>query len=265
MWVYIWFYFAWGMNYFRFSFYERTKTEKVEYASSDFKRFLDEYIHSLNYSFKSVNRDTAWYTNAYQQEESWRKLSVEKEVAGYYRNLPEQYGLVKPPSWLIPKNMLFSKGMSMVGVSGYMGPFFAEFNLNRELLNIEYPFTYAHELAHRLGIASEAEANLYAFLTTTCSEIPEVRLSGYFSLLGYVMSNARRLLSAEEYQEILGRLPAEILVIYNQHIQYWREKYNPWIGKIQSCLYNAYLKGNKINNGTKNYSEVIGLLMALRK
>lgn len=24
MWVYIWFYFAWGLNYFRFPFYERT-------------------------------------------------------------------------------------------------------------------------------------------------------------------------------------------------------------------------------------------------
>ena len=57
--------------------------------------------------------------------------------------------------------------MSRVAVTGYMGPFFTEFNLNQELLSVEYPFTYAHELAHRLGIASEAEANLYAYLVTS--------------------------------------------------------------------------------------------------
>ena len=77
--------------------------------------------------------------------------------------------------------MLWSRLMSRVAVTGYMGPFFTEFNLNQELLSVEYPFTYAHELAHRLGIASEAEANLYAYLVTSAAQEPAIRFSGYFS------------------------------------------------------------------------------------
>ena len=43
------------------------------------------------------------------------------------------------------------------------------------------------------------------------------------------------------------------------------EKYNPGMGQIQHQVYNAYLKGNQVSSGTKNYSEVIGLLMSLQE
>lgn len=70
----------------------------------------------------------------------------------------------KPSGHLRAKPMLISPMMSSVGVLGYMGPFLNEFNLNRDLLAVQYPFTYAHEMAHVLGISNEAEANLYGFL-----------------------------------------------------------------------------------------------------
>lgn len=133
------------------------------------------------------------------------------------------------------------------------------------MLNVEYPFTYAHELAHRLGIASEAEANLYAAIVTMNASVPEIRFSGFFSILGYVMNNARGLLTAEEYKALLSQIPSEIVGMYGRHLMYWREKYAPDLGKVQNRVYNVYLKSNKIETGTKNYSEVIGLLMSFRR
>ena len=59
--------------------------------------------------------------------------------------------------------MIFTPFISMFGVTGSMGPFFCEFTLNGDLLPINYPATYTHELAHLLGISSEAEANFYAY------------------------------------------------------------------------------------------------------
>ena len=82
-----------------------------------------------------------------------------------------------------------------------MAPFFCEFTLNGDLLPHDYPATYAHELAHLLGITSEAEANFYAYQVCTRSSVPEIRFSGYYSVLGHVMGNARRLLPEEEYQK----------------------------------------------------------------
>ena len=44
--------------------------------------------------------------------------------------------------------------------------------------------------------------------------------------------------------------------------EYWTEKYSPLIGDIQDWIYDLYLKGNKIQSGRKNYSEVVGLLIS---
>ncbi len=90
--------------------------------------------------------------------------------------------------------------MSGVGVMGYMGPFFTEFNLNGQLLPVQYPATYAHEMAHVLSISNEAEANLYSYLICTSSSVPEIRFSGYFSLLPYVLSNAYVALDKDSFE-----------------------------------------------------------------
>ena len=159
--------------------------------------------------------------------------------------------------------MLFSRLMSGVGVMGYMGPFFTEFNLNGKLLPVQYPATYAHEMAHVLSISNEAEANLYSYLICTSSSVPEIRFSGYFSLLPYVLSNAYVALDKDSFEAWKKRLRPEIKDLYNEKVAYWQSLYSPLIGEAQGVVYNLFLKGNKIPAGTANYSEVIALLIAL--
>lgn len=265
-WVYVWFYLAWGMNYFRFPFYERTGIERIGYSSENFGAFLDEYLEGMNESYTLSGDSLAkWYMEPHYRSEWMDSLNVEENIKTQYRDIAPRFGLIPLETELRAKPMLWSRGMSNVGVTGYMGPFFAEFNLNRELLCVEYPFTYAHELAHRLGIASEAEANLYAYLVCIRSGNPEIRFSGYFSLFGYVMSNARRLLPEDEYTLLYSSMPPAVIELYREHLRYWREKYSPEIGTLQNKMYNFYLKSNRVASGTKNYSEVVGLLISLRE
>lgn len=266
IWVYVWFYFAWGINYFRSSFYERTGIDRIEYSSENFQAFLDEYVKRMNESYILSGDSLAqWYMEPYILSGFMNSGSVEKNIEIRYQDITPRFGLIPLVTELKAKPMLWSRGMSSVGVTGYMGPFFVEFNLNRELLCVEYPFTYAHELAHRLGTASEAEANLYAYLVCVRSENPKIRFSGYFSLFGYVMGNARRLLPEDEYGLLYKKIQPEIIELYKRHINYWQEKYSPEIGRLQNEIYNFYLKSNKVASGTKNYSEVVGLLMSIRE
>ena len=254
------------MNYFRFPFYERTCIAKAAFSAEKFQDFLTGYVGKLNESYsKAGDTLSGWYLERYTTAGPMSKIPVAGVIQEGYGKMASRFGLVEPGKFLRVKPMLWSRLMSRVAVTGYMGPFFTEFNLNQELLSVEYPFTYAHELAHRLGIASEAEANLYAYLVTSAAQEPAIRFSGYFSMLGYVVNNARRLLTEEQYQEIVKRIRPEIVELYNSHLLYWREKYNPGMGQIQHQVYNAYLKGNQVSSGTKNYSEVIGLLMSLQE
>ena len=249
LWIYVWFYLAWGLNYFRQNFYSRTQTPYVSYSPERFNTFLTAYTDSLNSSFLSF--------------EKIDKQLVSEEIKKEYERLDKHFGLATPAGYLRPKPMLIPALMSGVGVLGYMGPFFNEYNLNPDLLPVQYPFTYAHEMAHVLGISSEAEANLYGFLVCSRSSVPEIRFSGYFGLLSYVLGNAYGLLSKEEFNQWRESLSPEVRALYNQKISYWQLRYSPFIGDVQDAVYNWFLKGNNIPSGRKNYSEVIALLMAL--
>lgn len=247
-WIYVWFYFAWGLNYFRENFYERNQIPYIVHSPDTFKEFLHEYVIQLN--------------NSYTASSSLPTDTISREIQKQYARLTISSGLASPQSAGNPKPMLFSTGMSKVGVSGYMGPFFSEYHLNRELLPEEYPAVYAHELAHRLSVSSEAEANFYAWLCCTNSGYPAIRYSGNFLILGYIVNNAARLLSEEEFQEFVHSIRPEIIAQYKACRKYWQSKYSPFIGKIQNRIYNLFLKSNRIPSGTKNYSEVIGMIIS---
>ena len=48
VWVYVWFYLGWGLNYYRYNIYTRLQTPPVAYEEMHFKNFLNEYTEQLN-------------------------------------------------------------------------------------------------------------------------------------------------------------------------------------------------------------------------
>ena len=250
LWVYVWFYLAWGLNYSQKNFYQRTEIPYTAYTPENFQKFVNEYITRLNRSYtpiNSINRDL-----------------IREETVRLYKQLSDSLGVHRPPHDAPRvKTMMFTPFISMVGVTGSMAPFFCEFTLNGDLLPSQYPATYAHEMAHVLSISNEAEANLYSYLICTSSSVPEIRFSGYFSLLPYVLSNAYVALDKDSFEAWKKRLRPEIKDLYNEKVAYWQSLYSPLIGEAQGVVYNLFLKGNKIPAGTANYSEVIALLIAL--
>lgn len=249
LWIYVWFYLAWGLNYSQPNFYQRTKIPYTAYTPENFRNFVNDYVDKLNGSYVDVT--------------TINKDLIRRETVRGYNQISDTLG-VHHPFHKSPrvKTMLFTPLISMVGVTGSMGPFFCEFTLNGDLLPSQYPATYAHELAHLLGISSEAEANFYAYQVCTRSQARGIRFCGYFSVLGHVLVNARRLMDEEEYKELFNRIRPEIIELAKSNQEYWTEKYSPLIGDIQDWIYDLYLKGNKIQSGRKNYSEVVGLLIS---
>lgn len=249
VWIYVWFYWGWGLNYFRYNIYTRLQTPPVPYEEQHFKEFLKDYTERLN--------------STYQSDTEIDSERLKEYVQTFYANLPSAYGLSQPKEWQEPKNFIFTSLYNKVGVLGSMDPFFAEAQLNDDLPEVQYPFTYAHEFSHLLGVSNEAEANYWAYRACTESSSTALQYCGYFGLFPYVLSNASYLLPKEDFQAWIKTIRPEVKEQYNQKNAYWQEKYSPLIGSIQDFTYNLFLKGNKIASGKKNYAEVIGLLLSL--
>lgn len=245
LWLFVWFYWAWGLNYGQPNYYQRTNTPPVAYDKQVFSDFAKRYVEALNSN----------YTLVENKDEEKVKTNV---MAAYKLKGFNRIRVVNPQV----KTMLYTPLASMVGVTGSMAPLFCEFTLNGDVLPHSYAATYAHEYAHLQGITSEGEANYYAYLATTQSSDKGIRFSGYYSVLGHVFNNARMLMSAEDYEKLYDSLQPEIKSLIESDRAYWREKYNEKVGEVQEYLYNLYLKYNKVKGGTKSYSEVVGLIIA---
>jgi hypothetical protein len=252
LWLYVWFYLSWGLNYSQSDFYTRSHVKPVSYSKALFQSFVTDYVHELNVAYVPMHEK--------------RFATVHKEVLTAYRKMGSSMGMNPPGEDTPPaKRMLFPRFISSVGVTGYMDPFFAEYNLNPELLPVDYPFTYAHEFSHWLGITTESEANMYAYFACTRSRVRSMRYSGYYSILGYVLKNARAIYSPEEFKKLRQSIDPRIRYQYDVEYVYWRARYSSLIGGIQDILYDWYLRGNHIQNGQQNYSEVIGLILSCRE
>lgn len=247
LWVVLWFYLSWGIGYFRPDYYSRSEISTVNIGVEDFFQTSLRYIDSLNkhhVSIAEIDKDI-----------------INEAVEKSYELLHEELNLPYPNGKRNPKRTIYQPLQTKVGVTGFFGPFFNEVHVNTDALPFTYPFTLAHEKAHQLGITSEAECNLYATISCIASENPQVRYSGYYELVSYLLSALRKV-SPELYAEALERISPETLADFTREHEFWRQAINPELNELQTKAYDSYLKGNRVSSGIASYSEVVELFLA---
>ena len=263
LWVYAWFYIAWGLNYSQPNIYYRIGMKPVEVSKAKFKKFAYQYADSLNAlsnaslgnARKSISPDSI--------VDDALKNRVRDAVLKEYNKIGYREGINKPfNQHPHAKTMVFTPLSSMAGVTGSMGPFFCEFTLNGDILAHDYPATYAHEFAHFLGVANEGEANFYSYIVCTASADKQVRFSGYYHIFFHVLNNVYDILGEKEGERFLKHIRPEIIQRARNDRHYWLSKRCKALDAAQDFIFELYLRGNHVAEGRKSYSGVIGLILA---
>ena len=248
-WVFVWFYIGWGLNYWRTDIYTRLGVVPTPYEEAEFQEFIEEFAEQLNTNWCDI--------------ETIDREAVEKHVREWYAALPPEAGLCKPRDWQHPKKTEFNRLFSGVGVLGFVGPFFDEIHVNQDVSPLEFPFILAHEYSHVLGVSNEAEANFWAFENCRSSEDPAIRYSAWYMLLTYTAGNIRSLLDTEAYKAWTDSLIPEVCADLEESHVRWQSKRWPGLAKTQKWLYDLFLRSNRIADGTKNYGQVLRLVLTL--
>ena len=262
LWVYAWFYIAWGLNYSQPNIYDRTGMKPVEVSEAKFKAFAYQYADSLNaLSISSDIAGSSIFSDSIVDD--GLKNRVRDAVLKEYNKIGYKEGINAPfNQHPHAKTMLFTPLSSMSGVTGSMGPFFCEFTLNGDILPHDYPATYAHEFAHFLGVANEGEANFYSYIVCTASADKQVRFSGYYHIFFHVLNNVFDILGEKEGERFLRHIRPEIIQLAKSDRRYWLSKRCKALDAAQDIIFDFYLKGNHVAEGRKSYSGVIGLILA---
>lgn len=268
LWVYAWFYIAWGLNYSQPNIYYRIGMKPVEVSKAKFKKFAYQYADSLN-ALSNASLCNASLSNARKSispdsiVDDALKNRVRDAVLKEYNKIGYREGINRPfNQHPHAKTMVFTPISSMSGVTGSMGPFFCEFTLNGDILAHDYPATYAHEFAHFLGVANEGEANFYSYIVCTASADKQVRFSGYYHIFFHVLNNVFDILGEKEGERFLKHIRPEIIQRARNDRRYWLSKRCKALDAAQDFIFELYLKGNHVAEGRKSYSGVIGLILA---
>lgn len=253
LWVYAWFYIAWGLNYSQPNIYCRTGMKPVEVSEAKFREFAYRYADSINSLSEEFNG----------MVDDGLKNRVRDAVLKGYNEIGAKEGINAPfNQHPHAKTMLFTPLSSMSGVTGSMGPFFCEFTLNGDIRPHDYPAIYAHEFAHLLGIANEGEANFYSYIVCTASSDKAVKFSGYYHIFFHVLRNVFDILGEKEGEKFLKYIRPEIIQLARSDRQYWISKQCKALDAAQDFIFDLYLRGNHVAEGRKSYSGVVGLILA---
>ncbi len=168
-----------------------------------------------------------------------------------YSTLVFEYGI--PHSKLPkPKPIRFSKALSYTGALAFYAAPTGEININTEIPPYMKPFTVAHEYAHYLGIGSEGDANLLAFISCERVENAAVRYSARLTILEYVLSDLYKI-DGEIYTNIYKTLNFQVREDIKTHTEYSKRYESAGSFRFFEGLNSAHGKVWD-NEGKRSYS-----------
>jgi hypothetical protein len=252
--VYVFFYGLWGLNYNRQGITYQLGLEIKPYTQADIDTVTIILHQRLNSFATTVNEK--------QRDSFNRKKLLFEKAAEAYLFASEKYSFLDyTPQSLKPS--LFSYLGNYFGFQGYYNPFSGEGQVNTMIPRTLEPFVTVHEIAHQIGYAKENEANFVAFIA--CRNYPSVvyRYSMYFDMYRYAIRelHSRDSMLAKKYQE---GLHPQVKKDYKELKDFFMRNKNP-IEPIIMNLYGSYLKANHQPEGKKTYNQVVAFLIAYYK
>ena len=177
----------------------------------------------------------------------------------YDRSYPIFAGCTLPVKQLGWADMYTSMGITGVtfGLTG-------EAAVNPQIPDVLLPFTICHEMAHRMCIASERDANFAAFLA--CSVHPDIEFeySAYFMAFRYcfnALASVKTVDAAQFTADLREGIGAQLQQDLNDYADFFEEHQDAAATELANTANDTYLKTSGEKSGIKSYSEVCDLLV----
>ena len=152
-----------------------------------------------------------------------------------------------------------------MGITGFTMSLTGEAAVNPQIPVISMPFTMCHEMAHRMCIATESDANMAAFLACRANPNDEYQYSAYFMAYLYCY-NAIAKLGTGEAQEALQRIKSGLSDKFYQDLadynNFFREKKDEAATQLADTVNDSYIKAQGDDRGIESYGAVCDMLVS---
>ena len=249
----------WGLNYYAGPLSDDLRLEVAQYTLSELKEATEYYRDKANILSEQVKRDGSGVAQLADFDTLAERAGEGFEILTLERSYPVFAGCKLPVKKLGWADMYTSMGITGVtfGITG-------EAAVNPQIPDVALPFTMCHEMAHRMCIANERDANFAAFLA--CSVHPDVEFeySAYFMAYRYcfnALSTIRTqdgVLAAKEIKEGVGQ---KLQMDLNNYSSFFAKKRNDAAASFADTANDTYLRSSGDSAGIGSYSQVCDLLV----
>ena len=251
----------WGLNYYSGPLSDDMRLDVGSYNLEELTEATEYYRDKANALALEVNRDGSGNV-AFADFDALAGKAGE----GFQTLTYDYFYPIFAGSTLPVKKLGWADMYSSMGITGVTFGLTGEACVNPQIPDVSLPFTICHEMAHRMCIAPERDANFAAFLAASVHSDPEFQYSAYFMAFRYCYS-ALRSVNNQSAAAAAARVSAEV----NDNLKFDMAAYNSFFNSrkstaatnIADTANDTYLKVSGDGQGVASYGEVCDLLVNL--
>lgn len=259
---------SWGLNHYAPPLADELGFQVGEYSADELEQATAYYWAQAAAIAQQVPRGQDMTLT----RQDFRELAG--IAGGGYAGLAKTWGVFEGSTAPVKALLLAGDPLLYSGHTGIFWPFTGEANVPVNCAESHMAFTMCHEAAHRLGIASEQEANFAAFLACADSADVRFRYSGYYEAFGYCLNAlaANHPDRAEGLiEKTIGDKPdpkdaksygARIVLFDRANTRAYYQAYEGPAEDVGQAANDTYLKAFSEESGVKSYGEVVDYLIA---
>ena len=245
----------WGLNYYAGTLAEDMRLEVASYNLEELTEATLYYRDKANDLAAQIPRDAAGNPDFADFAQLAQQAGDGFHTLTYTNHYSIFAGSVVPV-----KELGWAGLYTSMGVTGVTFGMTGESAVNPNVPDVGLPFAMAHEMAHRMSIAPERDANFAAFLACTANSDPQFQYSGYLMAFRYCYT-ALTSVDAQGAVTVSQGISQQLRGDMAGYTAFFDSRVPTTSSNLASSVNDAYLKLSGEEGGMDSYAEVCDLLV----
>ena len=250
----------WGLSYHAGDLSDDLRLDVSSYTLEELTEATEYYRDKANELAAQVSRDQQGNVQFADFETLANNAGKGFEILTYQHHYPVFAG-----SRLPVKQLGWADLYSSMGITGVTFGLTGEAAVNPQIPAVTLPFTMIHEMAHRMCIANERDANFTGFLACSVHPDLEFQYSGYFMAYRYcynAMAGVNHPSAAAAAARVKSGVSKQLQKDMDYYTQFFHTKKNDLATNIADTMNDTYLKTSGDKVGIASYGQVCDLLVS---
>ncbi len=245
----------WGLNYYAGTLAEDMRLEVASYNLEELTEATLYYRDKANDLAAQIPRDAAGNPDF----ADFAQLAQQAGDGFHTLTYTNHYSIFAGSAVPV-KELGWADLYTSMGVTGVTFGMTGESAVNPNVPDVGLPFAMAHEMAHRMSIAPERDANFAAFLACSANSDPQFQYSGYLMAFRYCYT-ALTSVDAQGAVTVSQGISQQLRGDMAGYTAFFDNRVSTTSSDLASSVNDAYLKLSGEEGGMDSYAEVCDLLV----